>query len=155
MTNLRNRITLTDDEQRALLETARTLQIASIGPDGRPHLVPMWFALDEAGLIVFTTYGTSQKVRNLERDPRITVLVETGDTYEALRGLSIEGAGEIVRDPGVTRHTAALVGATYRGSPFPTSYDPATPAPPTKRVTIRVRPHRVRSWDHRKIGASG
>jgi len=152
VTNQRRRITLDEAEQRELIANARTLQVASIGPDGRPHLVPMWFGIDDDGLIVFTTYGTSQKVRNLERDPRITVLMETGDTYNELRGVSIDGRAEVVRDPSVTRDTGARVGAKYRGSPFPTSVDRSVPAPPTKRVTIRVHPERTRSWDHRKIG---
>ena len=121
MTSQRNRITLDAEEQRDLMRTVRTLQVASINPDGSPHLVPMWFSLDDEGLIVFSTYGASQKARNLERDPRITVLLETGDTYNELRGLSIDGTAEFVRDPA------------------------------SKRVKIRVHPRRIRSWDHRKI----
>ncbi len=152
MTNQRSRITLDEAEQRSLLQTARTLQIASIGPDGRPHLVPMWFALDEDGLIVFTTYGSSQKVRNLERDPRITVLVETGDAYNELRGVAIDGTAEVVRDARVTWYTGARIGEKYRGVPWSTTIDASAEPPPTKRVTIRVHPERARSWDHRKIG---
>lgn len=151
MPSQRNRIALTDEEQRALLAAARTLQVASLGPGGWPHLVPMWFGVDDDGLIVFTTYATSQKVRNLERDPRISVLVETGETYDRLRGLSIEGEAEIVRDPYVTRHTGALVAAQRSGGPRP-ALDRSGPPPATKRVTIRVHPQRTRSWDHTKIG---
>ncbi|MFA7249688.1 MAG: TIGR03618 family F420-dependent PPOX class oxidoreductase [Dehalococcoidia bacterium] len=152
MTNQRSRIQLTGEEQRALIASARTLQVASLSPGGWPHLVPMWFGVDEEGLIVFTTYGTSQKVRNLERDPRITVLVETGETYDELRGVSIEGRAEIVRNPWVTAHTGALVSAQRAGAPRPPLPDRSQAPRATKRVTIRVHPERTRSWDHRKIG---
>ena len=153
MTNARDRIRLTDAEQDDLLEGARVLQIASIIPDGRPHLVPMWFCVDDAGLVCFTTYGTSQKVRNLERDSRITVLVETGEAYNELRGISIDGEAEIVRDQAVTFHTRALISAKHEGAPRPDAPAPGTEFPSwaSKRVTIRVRPVRTRSWDHRKV----
>lgn len=153
MTNQRSSIELDEDEQRELLATARVLQVASLNPTGWPHLVPMWFAVDDDGLISFTTYGTSQKVRNLERDPRITVLVETGEAYNELRGISIDGEAEIVRDPAVTFHTRALISAKHEGAPRPDAPAPGTDFPSwaSKRVTIRVRPVRTRTWDHRKV----
>ena len=152
MPNPRARLEMDEDEQRALLEEVRTLQVASIGADGRPHLVPMWFALDDEGRIVFTTYGTSQKVRNLERDPRITVLAETGSAYNELRGVSIDGRAELVRDPVVTTRARALSGAHHAGQPRPTANPDAPIAADTaKRVTIVIHPERVRSWDHRKL----
>lgn len=154
MTNQRNKIELDEAEQHDLLATARTLQVASLNPTGWPHLVPMWFCVDDDGLISFTTYGTSQKVRNLERDPRITVLVETGEAYNELRGISIDGEAEIVRDPAVTFHTRALIAAKHEGAERPAAPAPGTEFPSwaSKRVTIRVRPVRTRSWDHRKMG---
>jgi len=154
MPNRRAAIELTAEEQRELLESARILQVASLNPDGRPHLVPMWFELDDEGLIAFTTYGTSQKVVNLERDPRITVLLETGDAYDQLRGMSIDGRAEVVRDPHVTTRTLALVGAKYNDRPRPDRpSEPVEPPPPAyKRVTVRIHPERTRSWDHRKLG---
>lgn len=154
MTNQRNKIELDEAEQHDLLATARTLQVASLNPTGWPHLVPMWFCVDDDGLISFTTYGTSQKVRNLERDPRITVLVETGEAYNELRGISIDGEAEIVRDPAVTFRTRALIAAKHEGAERPQPPAPGTEFPSwaSKRVTIRVRPVRTRSWDHRKMG---
>ena len=155
MTNQRTSIELSDDDQHDLLANARTLQVASLNANGWPHLVPMWFAIDDDGLIAFTTYGTSQKVRNLERDPRITVLLETGDVYNELRGISIDGEAEIVRDPYVTFHTRALISAKHEGAPRPAMPERGTEMPSwaSKRVTIRVHPRRTRSWDHRKIGS--
>jgi PPOX class probable F420-dependent enzyme len=153
MPNPRARLVLTEAEQAELLREACTLQVASINRDGTPHLVPMWFVLDDEGLIAFTTYGTSQKVRNLERDPRITVLAETGSVYNELRGVSIDGRAEVIADPEVTARILALEGAKHAGRPRPDRPSERTePARPTKRVTIRVHPLRVRSWDHRKLG---
>lgn len=154
MTNQRNSIELTEEEQQALFASARTLQVASLNPTGWPHLVPMWFCVDDDGLISFTTYGTSQKVRNLERDPRITVLVEAGEAYNELRGVSIDGEAEIVHDPAVTFHTRALIAAKHEGAERPAKPAPGTEFPSwaSKRVTIRIHPRRVRSWDHSKMG---
>ena len=155
MPNPRARLLLTDVEQAELLREARVLQVASINRDGTPHLAPMWFELDDDGLIVFTTYATSQKVRNLDRDPRITVLAETGVAYNELRGISIDARAEVVRDPQITARALVLVGAKYANSPRPErpSTPPAeVPAQAYKRVTVRVHPLRVRTWDHRKLG---
>jgi PPOX class probable F420-dependent enzyme len=152
MANARTRIELTQEEQDQLLEDAQTLQIASIGPDGFPHLVPMWFARDDEGLLIFSTYGTSQKIVNLERDPRITVLAETGTAYNEVKGVSIEGQAEVVRDPHVTMRTLQLVGAHTNHQPRPEP-DTSTEPPPIayKRVTVRIHPERTRSWDHGKL----
>lgn len=153
MPNGRTAIELSEAEQEELLRHARILQVASINADGRPHLVPMWFEIDDDGLIVFTTYGTSQKVVNLERDPRVTVLAETGDAYNELRGVSIDGRAEVVRDPHVTTRALAIVGAKYNDRPRPAAPAEAPEPPPVayKRVTIRIHPERVRTWDHRKL----
>jgi len=153
MPNARSRIELTEAEQQELLEHAQILQVASIGPDGRPHLVPMWFVRDDEGVLAFTTYGAAQKVKNLERDPRITVLAETGEAYNELRGISIDGEAEIVRDPQVTARVLQLVGARYGGQPRP-DFTPIAepPAVAHKRVTVRIHPERIRTWDHRKMG---
>ena len=153
MANARARIQLTEEEQRELIEDARILQIASIDTDGRPHLVPMWFVFDDDGVMAFTTYGSSQKVKNLERDPRITALAETGDAYDQVRGLSIDGSAEIIRDPHVSARALQLVGARYGDHPRPDPNPEAEPPPAAyKRVTVRIHPERVRSWDHRKLG---
>ncbi|MBM3141007.1 MAG: TIGR03618 family F420-dependent PPOX class oxidoreductase [Chloroflexi bacterium] len=152
MVNQRSRIELTAEEQRELIDSARVMQVASIGSDGRPHLVPMWFVYDDDGRLVFTTYGSSQKVRNLERDPRMTVLLEAGTAYTELRGLSIDATAEIVRDPHRTARVLQLVGARYAGLERPAPTPGAEPPPVAhKRVTVIVKPGHIRSWDHRKL----
>ena len=99
MVNKRGIIELDDIEIRKLLKTERVLQVASINKNGTPHLVPMWFVVEQDGSLVFTTYGRSQKVKNLERDPRVTLLVESGERYDELKGVVIDGIAEIIRDP--------------------------------------------------------
>jgi PPOX class probable F420-dependent enzyme len=96
-TNQRADIVLTEDEIDELLAGARTATMATVGPDGQPHLVAMWFSIVD-GDICFETKAKSQKALNLRRDPRISVLVEDGQTYEDLRGVSIEGRAEVSDD---------------------------------------------------------
>lgn len=151
MPNVRSAIAIPDAEQREFLANARTLLFASIGPDGRPHLVPMWFAVDEEGCIVFTTYATSQKVRNVQRDPRVTVLVEDGADYSQLRGLMIEGRAELIfGQPEATANVARLMGSKYAGR---TSTAARSSSAMSKRCVVRIHPERVRSWDHGRLGA--
>lgn len=156
--NIRDRVKLTQDELEDFLKNAQTLQVASISPDGRPHLVPMWFAVDDEGCLVFTTYRSSQKVRNIERDPRVTLLVEDGDVYDELRGVMIEGEAELVDDIDSTRDVMRLVGTKYYGKTPATPADREAPRSRPdrrrtipKRVAVRVRPGTVVSWDHRKL----
>jgi nitroimidazol reductase NimA-like FMN-containing flavoprotein (pyridoxamine 5'-phosphate oxidase superfamily) len=102
MPNTRSRIELTEEEQRELIDDTRIFQSTSIDPDRLPHLVPMLFVFDDEELLAFTIYGSSQKVKNLERDQRVTTRSETGDTYDQVRILSIDGRAEIIHDPHVT-----------------------------------------------------
>src|ERR671918_2615681 len=119
MPSRRDQIKLTEDEQRELLESERVVVVSSLGPRGWPHSMPLWYvprdedvlapsigrsptARREAGgcpHIWIWTYAKSQKVRNLERDPRATLLVETGHEYNELRGVQIEAEAELIRDP--------------------------------------------------------
>src|SRR2546428_11692917 len=109
MAGQRERIRMTDAEVAEFLATERTLQVASIGPDGVPHLVPMWFKVI-AGRVAMWTYAKSQKAANLQRDPRVTCLVEAGETYGELRGVSITG----MADPHDDYETVFEVGAALR-----------------------------------------
>ena len=155
MPSKRDRIRMSDEELRAYLAEGRTLQVASVGRDGRPHLVPMWYAVDDEGCVVFTTYGSSQKVRNLERDPRVTLLVEDGAVYDELRGVMIEGEAEVVDDVEYTRDVMRLVGTKYygerRGDAAGARSLPDRKRAIPKRVVVRVRPQRTTSWDHSKL----
>ena len=154
MPNMRDRIRLTEDELREFLETALTLQVASIGKDGYPHLVPMRFALDSEGLIVFTSFRAAQKVRNIERDPRVTVLVEEGTDYDKMRAAMIKGDAELLDDLESTGEVLRLVRAKYYGEGTDSPGLVGTRSSPdrsTKRVGIRIRPKSIVSWDHSKL----
>jgi PPOX class probable F420-dependent enzyme len=148
--NQRAQITLTDDEVDELLAGARSATMASIGPDGQPHLVAMWFALID-GDICFETKAKSQKAVNLRRDPRISVLVEDGATYEDLRGLSVEGQAEVSDDADLLWRIGVNIWERYYG-PYTDDLKPLVEGMLNKRVAVRVKTERKRTWDHRKLG---
>src|SRR3954451_20945609 len=139
-----------DDEIAQFLAGARSATMATIGPDGQPHLVAMWFAIVD-GDICFETKAKSQKAVNLRRDPRISCLIEDGATYEDLRGLSIEGRAEVSEDPDLLWRIGVNLWERYYG-PYPDDLKPIVEQMLNKRVAVRVKPERRRSWDHRKLG---
>lgn len=151
MPSRRAQIALTEDEQREFLAKAPTLQVASVGKDGYPHLVAMWFAVID-GLIHFTTFEKSQKILNLRRDPRITVMVEAGTQYAELKGLVIKGKAELIDDAQTSARVMAAVGAKQSGRPAPETISEAALRMASKRTTVRVRPEKVYTWDHAKLG---
>lgn len=151
MPSRRDLITLTEDEQRAFLDEGWTLEVASIGPSGFPHLVAMWYVVKD-GLIHFTTFGKSQKIMNLKRDPKMTVMLESGKTYNELKGLVIESEAEIIEDTPFTAEIMALVGEKYNGIPIPTETPEQAMKVASKRVVVRVKPVNIYSWDHNKLG---
>ena len=148
--NQRAQITMTDDEVAAFVERSRTASMATLGPTGAPHVVAMWYAVVD-GQIWFETKSRSQKAQNLRRDPRITCLVEDGLTYDTLRGVSLEGRGEIVEDPEQLWRVGISVWERYTG-PYTDEARPLVEFMLQKRVAVRVDVDRVRSWDHRKLG---
>ncbi|GAA1671084.1 pyridoxamine 5'-phosphate oxidase family protein [Fodinicola feengrottensis] len=147
----RDAITMTEDEVTAFLEDQRTIVVASVGPNQRPHLVPLWYV--PVGQIIETwTYGKSQKVYNLRRDARATVLVETGDSYDQLRGVSLEC--DVVIDD--TLQEVTRIGRTmaerYSGGALDEAGVAAIQKQASKRVLLRFVPTAAVSWDHRKLG---
>lgn len=148
--NQRAQITLTEDEIAGLLAGVRSMTVASIGPGGHPHLVAMWFAVLD-GDICFETKAKSQKAVNLRRDPRITCLAEDGVVYDELRGVAVEGRAEVSEDPDLLWRVGVAVWERYNG-PYSEDMRPFVEAMLRKRVAVRVRAERVRSWDHRKLG---
>jgi PPOX class probable F420-dependent enzyme len=148
--NQRAQITMSDDEIAAFLVRSRTATMATIGPTGVPHLVAMWFGVLD-GQIWFETKAKSQKAQNLRRDPRMTVLVEDGLTYDALRGVSLEGRGVLVEDADDLWRVGVSLWERYTG-PYTEDCRPFVEQMLVKRVAVRVEVERVRSWDHRKLG---
>ena len=143
---------MSDDEISAFLEAGRDLQVASINADGTPHLVTMWYAMQD-GEIAFWTYGKSQKILNLRRDPRLSVLVATGEVYEQLKGVSIQGQAEIVDDRDDVLRYGEAVYERYWG-PLNDTVREGVQAMGAKRVVIVVKPEKILSWDHSKLGGA-
>jgi len=151
----RDQIILTPAEQRELLETERIVVVSSIGPRGWPHSMPMWFTVRDGEIWVWT-YAKSQKVRNLERDPRATLLVEAGTEYVELRGVQVEAEAELIRDPDRVREFGEELTVRYSEGIESVEGDAAAAlrAQAAKRVAIRFRPVRTATWDHRKLGGT-
>ncbi|MEU6830060.1 PPOX class F420-dependent oxidoreductase [Nocardia beijingensis] len=148
--NQRAQIVMSDTEITEFLRRSRIATLATIGPKGTPHLTAMWYALID-GEIWFETKAKSQKAVNLRRDPRVTCMIEAGDTYDQLRGVSIEGRAEIVEDAEKLFAVGVSVWERYTG-PYSEELRPMVEAMLHKRVAVRVVPERTRSWDHRKLG---
>ena len=151
MPSRRSSIALTPAEQEAFLHDGWTIQIASNGPKGFPHLVAMWYVVID-GKVHFTTFGKSQKVLNLRRDPKITAMLESGQAYTELRGLVIEGNAELLEDTAFTASVMAKIGAKYNGIPAPTDTPEAALKVASKRVVVRINPVEIYTWDHGKLG---
>ncbi len=149
-TNQRAQITMSDDEIAEFVERSRTCTMATVGPNGTPHLVAMWYAVID-GVIWFETKSRAQKTVNLRRNSQITCMIEDGLTYDTLRGVSFEGTGVIVEDPDTIWNVGVNVFERYTG-PYTEDMKPFVEAMLNKRVVVRVDPVRVRSWDHRKLG---
>jgi PPOX class probable F420-dependent enzyme len=152
----RDQIRLTDDELREFLAKTKTIILTSIGPDGFPHSMPMWFAAEPDGTIRITTFAKSQKVLNIRRNPKVSLLVETGTAYSALRGVMLEGDAEITTDLEETVATMIEANAVT-GSPLPDIEQIPQDVKlkmAGKRVLVRIRPSRFVSWDHGKLPSS-
>jgi hypothetical protein len=145
----RDRVAMTADEVGGLLATSRKLQLATINPDGTPHLVTMFYVM-LGGRIAFWTYRASQKARNLARDPRLTCLVETGEDYFELRGVQVVGLARLVEEPAGVLEIGRAVAGALAGVPADAVDDYVAHAA-RKRVGYVVDPVRLISWDHRKL----
>ena len=146
MASRRDQIKMTEDELRSFLDEQRVVTCATIGPNGRPHLMPLWYVVDGDDLIGWT-YAKSQKTKNLERDPRATLQIEAGVQYEELRGAMMECDVEIARE-NVEAFGTALFERYAPG--VDVSEMIAQQAP--KRVGLRFTPTRTVTWDHSKLG---
>jgi PPOX class probable F420-dependent enzyme len=148
----RDLIKMTDDEVRAFLDGRHTMNVATLGPDGQIHLVAMWYGFLD-GAPAFWTYGKSQKIANLRRDPRITCLMESGESYSELKGVELVGTGTVLDD----RETVLAVGRSvyerYTG-PFDDGALPVLEQVGAKRVAVRIEVAKLVSWDHAKLGGT-
>ncbi|MBA0127560.1 pyridoxamine 5'-phosphate oxidase family protein [Haloechinothrix sp. YIM 98757] len=159
----RDQIKMTDREIRDYLAEQRVINVATMGPNGRPHLAPLWYVphgggdTDGGTLRLETwTYGRSQKVANLRRLAQATLLVESGEAYEELRGVSMETDVEIIDD---TERTLAIGTDlmrryTFDGAEIPDEAVDALRAQATKRVGLVFTPTKIVTWDHSKLGGT-
>jgi PPOX class probable F420-dependent enzyme len=154
VTHQRASIALPPDEVDALLRGARTMVLVTNGPDGVPDPVPMWFVVDDDGGLWMRTYAKSQKVVNLERDPRFAALVEDGERYAELRGIQISGRVELVEDVDRICSIVAALMVKYEGLD-PAHIDAVKEAyrvKAPKQRALRLHVERTTSWDHARLG---
>jgi PPOX class probable F420-dependent enzyme len=151
----RGEIVLTEAEQAELLGAERIVVVASLSRNGWPHVMPLWYVPRDGEVWIYT-YAKSQKVRNLERDPRATLLIETGHEYAELRGIQIEAEAEVHRDHETVFALAKEL--TMRYAPGLESLGveaaAALEAQARKRVAIRFAAQKTATWDHRKLGGT-
>jgi PPOX class probable F420-dependent enzyme len=140
---------MTAADAAALLAESHKLQLATINRDGTPHLVTMFYGM-LGGQIAFWTYRSSQKARNLARDPRVTCLVEAGEEYFELRGVQVAGTVRCVENPAGVLEIGRRVAAVMAGMPAGALEEYVTHTA-RKRVGFVVQPRRVISWDHRRL----
>ena len=142
---------MSESEMWEFIETRKSVQVATLNKDGSPHLTTLWFAV-AGGKIVLETFTKSQKVVNLKRDPRIALLFESGDVYDQLRGVSINATAELVSDfEGVHALHMAVLRRNTPQIPEET-LDKVSAGMAPKKTAILVKPERVMSWDHTKLG---
>jgi PPOX class probable F420-dependent enzyme len=149
----RDQIKMSEAEVDAFLEEQRTMSIATIGRSGRPHVVAMWYAFLD-GVPSFWTFAKSQKVVNLRRDPRITCMVEAGETYDQLRGVELVARGEIIEDVAAVRRFGVAEFERYQNTKVTEALMPQVQRMANKRVVVKIHTERVVSWDHRKLGGA-
>jgi PPOX class probable F420-dependent enzyme len=141
---------MSENEVTALLEGARKLQLATINPDGTPHLVTMFYGLDK-DRITFWTYGKSQKARNLARDPRVSCLIEAGEDYAELRGVLVYGRVTPMDDAEGVLAVGMAVARRMTPGVADELLRPYVEQTGRKRVAYVVEPTKVVSWDHRRL----
>jgi nitroimidazol reductase NimA-like FMN-containing flavoprotein (pyridoxamine 5'-phosphate oxidase superfamily) len=150
----RNAVAMSDEEVSTLLAENLKVQVASNGPEGTPHLTTLFYIVRE-GKIAFWTYGRSQKIRNLERDPRVSALVEDGVDYFELRGVSLTGRAQIIRDYGRIYSIGSEVATRMLDAEsFEALGDfgrETVEKQAQKRVAVIIHPDHVATWDHRKM----
>lgn len=149
----RKEIALTPEELEPYLRDSHTIILSTLDRHGYPHSVAMWYVVDPDGSVLMTTFGKSQKAVNLRRDPRCSLLVESGRTYPELKGVLIRGRATLEQDTEKVLDLLERVHEKYNGGPA-TGLRDVMRKQASKRVLVRITPERVSSWDHRKLGGA-
>lgn len=148
----RTLIQMSEAEINEFLKGRHILNLSTLGPSGWPHMVALWYGFYNSK-IAFWTYGKSQKIANLKRDPRISALVESGDYYHELKGIEFEGYGAIEEDDEIVRSVGRSVFERYQQSSNTVDLENFMSTAP-KRVAVLFNPVKIVSWDHSKLGSS-
>jgi PPOX class probable F420-dependent enzyme len=154
MAKKRDQISMSPEEAARFLSEQRVMSVCTIGRDGWPHATALWYVLRDGEPWIYT-YAKSQKVRNLERDDRATLLVESGHEYHELRGVMLRTHAEVHRDLDTVAAVGAELAQRYRdGDPLELDDDmrDAFRRQAAKRVAIRFRVEDRVTWDHAKLG---
>jgi len=149
-TKQRDVIRMSPEEVDAFLQGRHSMTMSTISGDGTIHSVAMWYGFVD-GAIGFETKAKAQKVLNLRRNPNITCLVEDGETYETLRGVSLVGTAEIIEDADQLFELGKSVFSRYM-VPYTEEMRPAVEMMLVKRVLVKVHVNKTVTWDHRKLG---
>lgn len=155
----RKDISMTEQELDDFLRSGHTLQVASVDADGYPHLAPMWYVVRD-GKIVFRSFTKSQKIVNLQRNPKLSVLLESGETYDELRGVMIRGDARLVDDRDRVLEIYGALAAKYEmigGKQVELDteeLEAAFGSYADKNTVVVVEPAKMTSWDHRKLGGA-
>jgi len=154
MAKRRDLIRMTPEEVDAFLAGRRVMNIATHNHDGSIHLVAMWYGFTPDGRVGFETFTKSQKVQNLRRDARITALVESGDTYDQLKGCELVGTAEVTEDPAVLMPIAENVVERYMGLTEEADRKAAAEMMARNRSAVVLNVERTVTWDHTKLGGT-
>ncbi|MBL6690885.1 MAG: pyridoxamine 5'-phosphate oxidase family protein [Pseudomonadales bacterium] len=152
----RDQIKMTDDEIADYLRSSRTIILVSNGKDGFPHPMPMWYCVDDDNTIYMTTFRKSQKINNLKRDPKVALLVESGDAYPELKSVLIYTEVELLDDVEATRDILFNI-SVQRGdlqSDAAESVREGMMNTAAKRIGMKFTPNRIITWDHSKLGGT-
>lgn len=155
----RKDITMNETEVLDFLTSGHTLQVSTVGADGFPHVAPMWYTV-EGGKVAFRSFTKSQKIVNLKRNPKLTVLVEAGDSYAELQGVMIKGEANLIGDRDFVLGMYGKLAAKYemvggaRIELTPDELEEAFGRFAEKNTAVVVEPHRIISWDHTKLGGA-
>ncbi len=153
MASRRDQIRMSDSELAAFLEDQRVVQVCTIGASGRPHLMPLWYVVEEGPVLRGWTFAKSQKAKNLERDPHATLGIDSGQAYEELRGVMFECDVELERDPDRLAVLGERIFKRYGdGSDLPDEARAMVRKQAHKRVGLTFTPTKTVTWDHRKLG---
>jgi PPOX class probable F420-dependent enzyme len=154
MASRRDQITMSAAEVSAYLDEQRVLNVATIGLTGHPHLVAMWYTMLD-GRPAFWTFAKSQKVVNIRRDPKITGLVESGDSYNELRGVELVGTARLLEDYDQILDLGLRVASKYQGSAaLSDEAKPFIEAQARKRIGVVIDVERTVTWDHTKLAGA-